>query len=226
MRRGWPVAALLAAVLAGCADRAVDKGYACLRLGDYRMAATFFSSELSRHPASFEARLGLGKALLQQSAALGDTSAWVQALTHLEAARTLDPRRMSAGLLSEAWTQRSRVLLARADTMAALEALSRALDLQPRNTEAINLSGSVYFQQGLGDQAEALFRRAVEADTAAAAGYFNLGAVLWARQDWAGARAQWFEAVRRAPEDKDIIYWFALAEKKLREGPAAGPAAP
>ena len=54
-------------VMAACTTSDLRKGAVALELGDYTMAINFFSRVLERKPAHFEARLGMGKALLQQA---------------------------------------------------------------------------------------------------------------------------------------------------------------
>ena len=182
------------------------------------MAIAFFSEEVKRHPESFEARLGLGKALLQQAYDNGaDTTSWKNGLIQLEAARTLSPADTLRPLLSEAYCEHAHMLLSRKDSVAALEALSRAIEYNNRAIEPVNLAGIIYFRMGEGDKAEMLFKKAVAMDSVNAAARFNLGMVFWHLGRYADARRQWLAAVSASPADKDMIYWFALAEKKCRE---------
>jgi tetratricopeptide (TPR) repeat protein len=208
----------VALLLLGCGNRTVEKGEICLRLGDYPMAIAFFSEEVRRHPESFDARLGLGKALLQQGCAnASDTFAWKDAIIQLEAASTLSPRDNVAALLSEAYLQRAHVLLSAKDSIGALDALSRAIERNNRAIEPINLAGIIYFRMGETDRAQALFAKAIELDSASPAGRFNLGMVYWQAGRIDDARGQWFAALAASPKDKDIVYWCAVAEKKKRD---------
>ncbi|MBN1576801.1 MAG: tetratricopeptide repeat protein [Chitinispirillaceae bacterium] len=199
-------------------SRSIEKGEASLRLGDHTMAIRFFDEVLSRNPENFEARLGMGRALIQQASLNNaDGTLWGKALTHLEAARTIRPESDIDTLLSEAWLVNARRLLNRSDTINALNALSRAIDLHPRGVEALNLAGIIYFRMGESDKARILFERALVADTSRPFTHFNIGMVRWALNDIRGAHDAWFRALRLAPDDKDIVYWYAAAEKKLRE---------
>jgi len=210
---------ILAAILSGCSSD-FEKGEACLQLGDYEMAITFFGKALYRNPKNIQARRGMGKALLQRSVATGDTADWAQALINLEAARSLSGVSQIDGILSEAWAGRARHFLAQNDTIQALAALSRAIELNPRALEAINLAGIVYNRLGSIGKSEALFRKAIAIDSTNASGYFNTGMVCWQKQEYKQAHAHWLKALRYAPDDNDILYWFALVEKALREGAA------
>jgi tetratricopeptide (TPR) repeat protein len=197
--------------------RSIEKGELSLRLGDYLMAIRFFDEVLSRNPENFDARLGMGKALIQQASAKHhDSLTWSKALTNLEAARSIRPESNIEPLLCEAWTIHSQMLLRTSDTNASLNALSRAIEYNPRAVEALNSAGIIYFRLGELEKASILFNRALMADTSRPFTYFNIGMIRWSIQDVKGANEAWFKAVQLAPGDKDIVYWYAASEKKLR----------
>lgn len=210
--------ALLALGLAACRD-GVDKGFTSLGLGDYPMAVSFFTRALEEDPDRYEARLGLGQALLQKAAAESDSAAFAYGLVQLEACRTLRPDADLSALLSDAWLERARQEARGRDTLAALEAISRSIERNPRAPAPLNLAGIIYGKRGDVDKAEALFRRAVEADSGDASAHFNLGMLRWQEGDAREAHGHWMKALSALPEDGDVLYWFALAERKLRESP-------
>jgi tetratricopeptide (TPR) repeat protein len=204
-------------LVAGCRSHSdVEKGTLCLQLGDYAMAESFFTAALHRNPSNFDARLGLGKAFLQRASDFDDTVSWRNALVQLEAARTLRPSGQLVALLSRAWFKRAQSLLGSGDTVGGLGGLTRAIEYDPVNAEYLNLAGIVYFRMGEPQKARILFTRAVNADSADIPGYFNLGMVEWNERNITGAHENWMKALTRAPEDRDILYWFARAEKELR----------
>jgi Flp pilus assembly protein TadD len=212
------VAALaLAAGLAGCRSADLDKGQACLVLGDYPLARRFFARAVESDPRGYEGRLGLGQALLQQSYAERDSAAFAAALIQLEACRTLRPSSDLAGLLAEAYQERARALLSGEDTLGALAALSKAIERDPSDAKPVNLAGIIYGKRGDAAKAEALFSKALSLDSADASARFNLGMLRWQAGDVRGAHGEWLRALQALPEDEDVLYWFALAEKKLRE---------
>ncbi len=216
MHAAGAAAVFLMIAVSGCRNRNIENGGICLRLGDYPSAIAFYSDEVRRHPDSYEARLGLGKALLQK-AWDADTSAWKSALIQLEAAHTLSPRDDIKGLLGDVYLQRAHQLLAVRDSVSALEALSRAIECDNRAVEPLNLAGIIYFRMGEEDKSEMLFKKAVGIDSASSSARFNLGMVFWQSGRYEDAHAQWLAALAASPGDKDMLYWFALAEKKLRE---------
>lgn len=212
-------ALLLAAVCMGCRNEDVEKGRACLGLGDYPLALRFFSRAIETDPQGYEARLGMGQALLQQAFAQGDSAAFAGALLQLEACRSLRPSDDLGALLGEAWLERARGLLRSGDTLAALAALSKSRDRSPADPKPLNLAGIVYGKRGETDKAEALFRKAISQDSGDASAHFNLGMLAWQAGDARAAHGHWLKSLRALPKDEDILYWFALAEKKLRESP-------
>ena len=92
-----------------------------------------------------------------------------------------------------------------------------AIEFNNRALEPLNLAGIIYFRMGEVDKSEMLFRKAVALDSANAAAHFNLGMVFWQGKRYNDAHTQWLSALAASPGDKDMLYWFALAEKKLRE---------
>ncbi|MFP4014851.1 MAG: tetratricopeptide repeat protein [Chitinispirillaceae bacterium] len=198
--------------------REIEKGEASLRLGDFAMAKRFFEGVLERDPEHYQARLGMGKSLIQEASSRGgDSLLWSRALTHLEAARSLRPEAHVEPLLSDAWLVQARFILDREDTLNALKALSRAIDLNPKAVEALNLAGIIYFRLGEPQKASTLFEHAMVTDTLNPVTYFNLGMINWAANDFRDAHKFWFKALSLAPEDKDILYWYAVVQKKLEE---------
>lgn len=196
----------------------IKKGEASLRLGDHAMAIGFFDEVLHHNPENFDARLGMGKALIQQASCnSNDSVLWADALTHLEAARSLRPQNDIDPLLSESWIINARRLIDNKDTINALGSLSRAIDLHPGSVEALNLAGIIYFRRNDVDKAHILFNRALAADSTRSYTWFNIGMLQWAVKEVRGAHAAWFKALEISPQDKDILYWYSVAEKTLQE---------
>ena len=160
----------------------------------------------------------MGKALLQRAVDQeSDSFAWREACRHLAAARTLRPSESLSNLLSQVWSERSRMLAQNRDTLAALEALMRAIEYDPTRPEPLNAAGIIYFRMGEVEKSKALLTRAVSLDSNSVAILFNLGMVQWHTGDYAAAHHLWFKALKRSPKDKAILTWFALAEKRMRE---------
>lgn len=204
--------------IAACTTSDLRKGNVALELGDYVMAINFFSRILEKNPAHFEARLGMGKALLQQAIDnSGDTVSWRMAVMHLEAARTLNGSSEAPKLLAQVWAERASGLLHAADTVAALEMLTKAIASDPQSAEPLNLAGIIYFRTGRPEKARILFERAAAADTSNPSLLFNLGMLHWEEKRIKEAYDLWLRALKKSPDDEDFLYWFAAAEKRLRD---------
>ncbi len=205
-------------ISAACTSSDLGKAALSLELGDYTMAIRFYSRVLERNPGHFAARLGMGKAHLQKAVDdIGDTSSWREAIMHLEAARTIRGGKGIDNLLSQVWSERASGTLLRGDTLASLELLTRAIACDPLNPEPLNLAGIIYFRTGKAHKARLLFERASAADTANSSFLFNLGMVHWEEKRVKDAHDLWLRALKFSPGDEEFLYWFAAAEKAVRD---------
>jgi tetratricopeptide (TPR) repeat protein len=205
-------------------DPRIEKGAMNLELGDYKRARMNFEAVVDKQPGNFAARLGLGKALLQEfSACPGDSALLIDCLTQLEAARTLRPEKEIEKLLSVVWFKCATALLGKKDTIAAISALSRSINLDPKASKPLNLAGILYFHRGETEKALNLFRLVIAIDSTSVNGYFNTGMVYWADSNYSLAYDFWYKAALRAPGDKEILTWAAIAKKKCGGGRSNEP---
>jgi tetratricopeptide (TPR) repeat protein len=210
---------MAAAVACDTTDALLEKGSLNLELGDYQRARTYFEAAVDRRPALASARLGLGKALLQEHYALpGDSTTLIKSLTQLEAARTLSTDTTIERLLGSVWFKRADGLLAGRDTIAALQALSRSISLDPLSVKPVNLAGILYFHRGEHDKALNLFRKVIAIDSSSVSGYFNSGMVSWVDSNFTAAYDFFFRAAQRSPGDQEILLWAARAKQSAVQG--------
>ncbi|KMQ50009.1 GTP cyclohydrolase III (methanopterin) [Chitinispirillum alkaliphilum] len=204
--------------LLGCGSSEVEKGNICLKLGDYEMAEYFFHSALLKNPADYQARLGMGKTLLQRAHVHTEENAslWQKGLLHLEAAQNINPGGELKPLLSEIWNKRATHLLKAGDTSEALRAVTRSIEYNSENVDALNSAGIIYFRLGEVTRSKEIFQRAVNIDSLNAALLFNLGLIHYELGETPQAHKWWLLAVKIEPEDEDILYWFAVAESEMR----------
>jgi tetratricopeptide (TPR) repeat protein len=196
-------------------DSQIKLGVTNLELGDYKRASNHFEAVLEKKPSSYYARLGLGKALLQEfSTHPSDTGLIADCLTQLEAARSLRPDSEVEKILSIVWYKRAINLLTNKDTIAALTALSRSTGYDPNSINPLNLAGILYFNKGDHDKALNLFKLVTSTDSSSVQGYFNIAMVYWADSNYTNAYKFWYQAALRSPEDKEIITWAAMAKKR------------
>jgi tetratricopeptide (TPR) repeat protein len=207
------------AILSACGGKDLEKGWVSLGLGDYPMAIRFFQTAVEGNPRLYDARLGLGQALLQKAFAERDSASFNYGLVQLEACRSLSQNADLAQILTDAYFERARGQLRGGDTVDALASLSKAIDRGPRNPKPLNLAGIVYGKLGEPEKAGTLFQKALQLDSADASAHFNLGMIRWQDGDIRSAHEHWLKALKTLPRDEDVLYWFALSEKKLRETP-------
>lgn len=205
---------LLFLLFTACRQSLIERGNICLALGDYAMAMDFFRRHLDGRPDSFEARLGLGKSLLQKYVdSGGDQTSWQNAMTQLEACQTLRPDAPLGRLMSDAYLERSQRYLSQADTINALSTVSLAIDHNPDNVESLILAGILAYRGGFGQKSAVLFQKALALDSLNVAALFNLGMIYWDQSDYVIARDHLIMALEISPDDKDILEWFALADE-------------
>ncbi|MEO6097836.1 MAG: tetratricopeptide repeat protein [Fibrobacteria bacterium] len=155
--------------------------------------------------------------MLQKAFAEGDSAAFNYALIQLEACRSLAPSQDLSELLTDAYYEHARYQLKSRDTVSALISLSKAIDRGPLNPRPLNLVGIVYGKLGEAEKAEAIFQKVLRLDSSDASANFNLGMIHWQAGETRPAHEQWLKALKALPNDEDVLYWFALSEKKLRE---------
>ncbi len=207
---------LMASVSCNRPDALLEKGAVNLELGDYLRARAAFEAAVDRYPTSVPARIGLGKALLQEfSAHPADSMALIGSLTQFEAARTLRPDSIVEKLLAVAWFKRADGHLVHCDTIATLQALSRSISLDPASVKPLNLAAILYFHRGEHDKALNLFRKVTALDSASVSGYFNAGMVHWSDSNFTAAYDCFFKAAQRSPGDREILMWAARAKQQI-----------
>ena len=208
-----------AAVLCNRTDRQAKLGDINLTLGDFKRSRASYEAIVDRDPLDPGARLGLGKAMLQQyCAGPGDSALLTDCIIQLEAARTLRPDKEVEKLLSVVWFKRASLALGRRDTLDAISALSRSISFDPASSKSVNLAGILYFHRGEPEKALTLFKMALAIDSLGAYGYFNAGMVYWTEGNFTQAYEYWYKAALRAPDDKEIITWAAMAKKRRQDG--------
>jgi tetratricopeptide (TPR) repeat protein len=208
----------VAVMLLGCRGGAalVEKGIANLELGDYKRARACFEALVDQSPSNRAARLGLGKALLQEfSANPADSSLLSDCLTNLSAARSLQPDQEVETLLSVVWFKHAEMLLHRNDTLEAIAALTRSIGFDPAAGKPLNLAGILYYHRGEPEKALNLFTMVMNVDSASISGFFNAGMIYWTQGKYDRAYDLWYKAAQKSPHDKEIIAWAAQAKVRM-----------
>lgn len=208
----------LVMLLLNCSDRSIELGNRNLALGDYQRAVHLFSTAVDRNPNSFDARLGLGKALLQQlSAGSQNDELWNGCIINLEAARTTNTTAEVEKLLSVAWNQRAAYRLELKDSTGAIHALLKSLEYDKTNIKSLNLAGILYYNRNEYKKALSMFSLVTHFDSLSPTGYFNTGMIYWAGGDCKSAKSAWKSALGKSPSSSDLSYWIALSDSTCPE---------
>jgi Flp pilus assembly protein TadD len=197
----------------------IAKGEECLRIGDYRNAIMFFERAVERNPGSARARAGLAKAWVQRCGAPGAAEAgleqWQRAVDLLSYAAALDQESAPTALRALAQYQLAKAHIAREDSASARTAANQATRLAPAESRYLNFAAILNFRAGQTDQARDQLIQASVVDTADVTSFFNLGMLAWRDGKPLEAHRWWTAALKRAPRDPNVQYWFAQAEVAL-----------
>lgn len=205
-------------VLSSCTDRSIELGNKNLALGDYQRAVHLFSSAVDHNPNSFDARLGLGKALLQHlSAGSQNDELWNGCIINLEAARTLNTTAEVEKLLSAAWNQRAAYKLELKDSSGAIHSLLKSIEYDKTNIKSLNLAGILYFNRNEFKKALSMFSLVTHFDSLSPTGDFNKGMIYWAGSDCRSAKRAWKSAIDKSPSSSDLSYWLAVSDSTCPE---------
>jgi tetratricopeptide (TPR) repeat protein len=209
---------IITILLLSCSDHIIKQGNRNLELGDYQRAIHLFNTAVDRNPDSFDARLGLGKALLQQlSAGQQNDELWNGCIINLEAARTLNSSADVEKLLSIAWNQHAAFQLDIKDTSGAVHSLLRSIEYHKNNIKSLNLAGILYFRRNEIKKAFSMFSLVTHFDSTSPTGFFNTGMIYWASGDCTNARSAWKRALGRASSPNDLSAWIALTDSTCPE---------
>lgn len=199
-------------LLVGC-ERLQEKGRICLEQGDWERACRFYGEAVDRDPSDLEARLGLGKALLQKSQALeadhrDKTGDWDAAVKELTIATAMRQDTGVASALYMARLQAAHALARDGDTAATLGRLEDLVKAWPGRTAARNFEAVLRYRRGEYEKALGLFQENVRLDSGDVSAAFNLGLLCLHTGRPALATDYLLKAARLSPKDPEILYWL------------------
>jgi Tfp pilus assembly protein PilF len=120
-----------------------------------------------------------------------------------------------------AWALLARVAVERGDAEVAAELARRALDLDRKNADYLNLLGVAFVELGRYDDALAMLRRSLRERPASAEAHYNIGKVLEKSGELIGARDAFARAATIDPRYPGARYMHARALFRLGDGDAA-----
>jgi len=110
-----------------------------------------------------------------------------------------------------AWGLLGRIALERGDATIAQEHIARALELDRRNADYLNVLAIAQAETGELERAESTLRRALRDRPTHADAHFNLGKVFEKRGDLLGARREYERAVSLEPRHRGALGNWARA---------------
>jgi Tfp pilus assembly protein PilF len=135
-------------------------------------------------------------------------------VTRIEDARNQGDKKTTSASSAREYLEAGRESLEAGNYNEAISALSTAVSLDPKLTEAHNLLGVAYDKKGFGDRAKESFERAVkieeDADT-----LNNLGFSLYQNGNYRAAVDRLKRAAKLAPSDERILNNLGLAYCRL-----------
>jgi putative PEP-CTERM system TPR-repeat lipoprotein len=235
-------AAVLALMASGCSRSAqsyLDRGDYALTKGDVAAAVLEYRNAVAKDPMLAPARQKLADAYLRQGNGPGALAEYIRAADLLpndtdtqvkagsllllagraedararaDKALAVDPKKVSALVL------RANALAGLTDLDGALEQIEQAIQLDSRASLQTNL-GAIQAARGNQVDAEAAFRRAVEADPKYVPAHLALGQYLWLSRRPAEAEAVFKGAL--ALDARNVTATRALAMLYMQGGRAA-----
>jgi Tfp pilus assembly protein PilF len=135
-------------------------------------------------------------------------------VTRIEDARNQGEKKASAASSAREYLDAGRELLVAGNYNEAISALSTAVSLDPKLTEAHNLLGVAYDKKGFSDRAKESFERAVKIEEDAET-LNNLGFSLYQNGNYRAAVDRLKRAAKLAPTDERILNNLGLAYCRL-----------
>ncbi|MBM3241634.1 tetratricopeptide repeat protein [Candidatus Poribacteria bacterium] len=181
-----------------------ERGYACLKYGDYDLAVEAFEKVIQHAPDFAEAHSGLAYAYSQ----LGKYS---EAVAEYERARILNPE------LTQVYIGLGYIAYRRGNLDLAIEHYNKAIELQPDLAEAHHNLGLIYAQQGKIAEAFEEQKRAVSADPESAEAHFHLGLLYEKLERWNEAVEHHQQALKWNSVFAEPYYQLARIYMKRKE---------
>lgn len=211
---------LMVILVFSCKDNMRVKAETCLNIGDFKRAARYYRELIDRNPDSFKYRYGLGRALLQRCSDLvinGNVRStdWQEAARQIDYALKIKDDSTAAHDIAYAWYKAAKSACTEGDSAAAQEYASRSTLYAPEDSDYLNFQGILLSKRGFADSALQVFSSAIEADSTDPTAWFNTGMIHWNDDKPFTAHRWWLQALKRAPTNDIIIYWFAKADNVI-----------
>ena len=104
----------------------------------------------------------------------------------------------------------ARVYYSQRNFTAMIEPLESVMDIDPNYYGALNMMGKSYERQGKTDEAIAAYKKSIEINNTNGnfLAYFNLGVAYFSKKDYAGAKAEFNNALSRNPDHANAYLYL------------------
>jgi tetratricopeptide (TPR) repeat protein len=203
-----------------CQNDLYEKGEKTLAIGDFKRAASFFSSVLDEDPLGMKARYGLALSyfgLAEEMEWRGENalSFWQKAYDEfriLERARVLDGYEKMYSTCLFYW---ARATLSLDPEASVLSVLDRSIELDSTNYFSFNLKGLFLQSKGQDSLAQETFVYIIAKEPEFIAAYSNLGNLYWKKGDYENAWDIWSMGLQKYPNDPYLKTWTERAQDSL-----------
>jgi len=138
--------------------------------------------------------------------------------TGLRQVVTLDFRKIKTGTADQWFEQGYELEQNPNEIDQAIEAYTRALDIDPNYTDAIINLGNLLYEKGNTDQARQLYEKALEIDRKCCQAHLNLGNIYDDLQDYGNALKHFKRALEINSDYADVRFNMAIVYEKLGLG--------
>jgi tetratricopeptide (TPR) repeat protein len=184
--------------------------------GDFLAARALYERMVETSPRDFASHYGLGmtwcaEAMYKTEIGLADPDDWYPAIYHMTIASHLDSLPSARNTLAILHFNLGTCYKKMGNNDDAILRIQQAVAYDSAFFKAWNLLGALYQEQNNPALAETCYRHAIILKPDYAMSHFNLGALSWARKEYAAAEKHFQDAVTLQPKNEYFESWLAKA---------------
>jgi tetratricopeptide (TPR) repeat protein len=210
------IALSIAAFIFQCKNDSLKNAKELLEAGDFLAARSVYERLVEKSPRDFAVHYGLGmtwcaEAMYKTEIGLADPDDWYPAIYQMTIASHIEPLREARNTLAILHFNLGTCYKKMGNIDEALLRIQQAVSYDSTFFKAYNLLGALYHEQGDLLMAENCYRRTIILKPDYAMAHFNLGALSWARKEYALAVEHFQDAVTLEPRNSYFENWLAKA---------------
>lgn len=214
--KGLAVISCIALFAFQCRTDTLSTAKSLLEGGDFLAARALYERMVERSPRDFASHYGLGmtwcaEAMYKTEIGLADPDDWYPAIYHMTIALHLEPLPAARNTLAILHFNLGTCYKKMGNNDEAILRIQQAVAYDSSFFKAWNLLGALYHEQDNLTMAENCYRHAILLKPDYAMSHFNLGALSWARKEYALAEKNFQDAVTLEPQNDYFESWLAKA---------------